>query len=214
MGRPDRRNHPFSQRDLWLVSFVLIKAAFLAALWAGLDIPSCLSSSRPVHAQEEDPQLDVRLDAVEPAEKPEGLDAPVANDPKDLLLSIQREREALRAREEGLKEREEQIRQEEARIEKVHREIEQKLETLTQIHASLQELIEEKKGLENEILRKLARVYESTPPEQAGPMLSRLDVGLAAQILIRMDGRKAGKIWGFVSPERASQISAEISRLQ
>ncbi|MBW2058904.1 MAG: hypothetical protein JRJ26_15565, partial [Deltaproteobacteria bacterium] len=125
-----------------------------------------------------------------------------------------KEREALRRREEALAKREERVRQEEARLRKVEQEIEKKLETLTQIRLSLQELIQEKKGLDDDILKKLAKVYESTPPEQAGPMLSRLDVRLAAQILIRMDGRKAGKIWGFVSPERASQISSEITHLK
>ncbi len=134
--------------------------------------------------------------------------------PKDLLLSIQKEREALRRREEALNEREAYVQQKEARFRKIQQEVEEKVEALAQLQASLRELIREKKSLENEILKRLAKVYESTPPEQAGPMLSSLDVKLAAQILIRMDGRKAGKIWGFVSPERASQISSEIARLK
>jgi flagellar motility protein MotE (MotC chaperone) len=131
-----------------------------------------------------------------------------------LFLSIQRERDALRKREESLSKREEHVRQEEARFKKIQGEIEERLEALVEIQTSIQELIQEKKGLEDTILKKLAKVYESTPPEQAGPMISELDVKLAAQILIRMDGRKAGKIWGYVSPERASQISSEIANLQ
>lgn len=204
---------PPRRRDILILSFILIKALVIVLLWAGLNIPEGISSPDHVHAQEEVPNdAEAQTDAQD--DGPDMIEPPRVDYSEDLLLSIQKERQALKAREEALREREENVRGEEARIQKVQREIEQRLETLSQIQASLQELIQEKKSLDNEILKKLARVYESTPPEQAGPMLARLDVKLAAEILIRMDGRKAGKIWGFVGPKRASEISSEIRRLQ
>lgn len=203
------RKHPPRRRDILIVFFVLIKVLVLFILWASLEIPGNISASNRVYAKE-----DGQNDEDGRAESPDKAESWGAEYPEDLLLSIQREREVLRGREEELRRREEEVRQGEARLRKVEREIEKKLETLTEIQFFLQELIQEKKSLDDAILKKLAKVYESTPPEQAGPMLSRLDVRLAAQILIRMDGRKAGKIWGFVSPERASQISSEITRLK
>jgi flagellar motility protein MotE (MotC chaperone) len=197
------------QKDLFILSLILIKTLVLFLLWGNLDIPGAMPSSNRVYADEGRQKAEGGLGGTL-----QKTDASETAYPRDLLLSIQRERDLLKRREEILRKREEQVRGEEARLRRIQREIEERLENLAQIQASLQELIQEKKSLDNEILKKLAKVYESTPPEQAGPMLSRLDVSLAAQILIRMDGRKAGKIWGFVSPERASQISSEISRLQ
>ena len=204
---------PPTRKDILILSFILIKALVIVVLWTGPNIPEGISSPDSVHAQEEvlndgEPQTNAQDDG------PDMIEPPRVDYSEDLLLSIQKEREALKTREEALREREENVRGEEARIQRIQREIEQKLETLTQIRASLEALIQEKRSLDNEILKKLARVYESTPPEQAGPMLSRLDVKLAAEILIRMDGRKAGKIWGFVSPQRASEISSEIRQMQ
>jgi flagellar motility protein MotE (MotC chaperone) len=197
------------ERYILLVSFILIKVLVLFVLWTSFDFPGSFSASNQAHAEEE-----AQHHEVEQNDPSTGAGSFDGEHPDDLLAAIRKEREALRDREGTLKRREEQVRQKEARLREVQSEIEAKLETLSQIQVSLEELIQEKEGLENEILKKLARVYESTPPEQAGPMLARLDVKLAAQILIRMDGRKAGRIWGFVSPERASQISSEISRLK
>ncbi len=197
------------RRGILVICFILIKGLILLTLWTGLHIRGNISSPGDVFAKE-----DGQGGTVGEANITEEIGSSAVAYPEDLLLSIQREREALRRREESLNKREEHVHQEEARIQRIQLEIEEKLEALAHLQTSLQELIQEKKSLENEILKKLAKVYESTPPEQAGPMLSSLDVKLAAQILIRMDGRKAGKIWGYVSPERASQISSEIAQLQ
>jgi len=56
----------------------------------------------------------------------------------------------------------------------------------------------------------LARIYEATPPEQAGPLLERLDAKIAAMILMRMNERRAGKILGFIEPTKAAKISEEM----
>lgn len=191
-------------REILVASFLVVKVLVLFLLWANFDLAREVSSPSQVYAEEEKEQTQTAGEA--------GVRG--SDNPDDLLASIRKEREALQRREERVRQREEALREKEARLEKIQNEIGEKLETLSQIQTSLETLIQEKKGLENDILKKLARVYESTPPEQAGPMLERLDVKLAAQILIRMDGRKAGKIWGFVSPERASQISSEITRIQ
>lgn len=221
-GRKSQRPQPL-RRETLIVSLVLIKILVLCLLWTGFDL------SGPVHAQDDEAQEVQNPVATPELQEGNGEFGNVAfsevDYPDDLLPFIEKEREALKAREEAVRQREEQVRDHEARLHKIEGEIEARLDNLTQMRAALQALIQEKQvlddqileqreNLENEILKKLAKVYESTPPEQAGPMLSKLDVELAAEILIRMDGRKAGKIWGFVSPEKASRISSEISRME
>jgi len=117
-----------------------------------------------------------------------------------------------------LESRERKLKQEEERLNQLKTDIENILEGLTQreagIDRSIKELITLRETLEEQELKKLAQVFESTPPEQAGPMFDKFDVKLAAKILFRMKGRYAGKIWGFVDPDQAVRISEELSTMK
>ena len=117
-------------------------------------------------------------------------------------------------RNSDLKKKEETLQKKEDRLNILKEGIEQRLADLTALEARLEKVIEIKKDVEDKIYKKLAKVYQSTPPEQAGLLLSKLDVKIAAQILIRMDGRKAGKIWGFVDPKKTNEISKELTKLK
>jgi len=123
------------------------------------------------------------------------------------LTLLEKKRKELESKEEGLKQREERLHQLKA-------EIEERLETLAQMEKKIEQLIALKESKEDKELTKLAKVFEATPPEQAGPMFNRLDVKIAAKILVRMKGRNAGKIWGYVDPDQAVRISKELAKLK
>ncbi len=110
--------------------------------------------------------------------------------------------------------REEQIKQEEANLHALQKDVEAKIQQLKALEVKVGKLLKKRDELEEKRLEQLARVFESTPPEQAGPLLSKLDVKTAAEILYRMNGRKAGKIWGYVKADRAVKISEELTKLQ
>lgn len=120
---------------------------------------------------------------------------------------------ALKQRERDLTQRQDALRREEERLNDLKREIEAKIQTLAELEKKVSDLISAKKGIEEEKLMKLAKVFEETPPEQAGPLLSKLDVDIAAELLLKMTGRKAGKIWGYVDPVRAVAISKALARI-
>ncbi len=125
----------------------------------------------------------------------------------DLILALQKRDAELNAREVAL-------RKEEERIESLKRNLDTRIEKLSRLEEKIASMIDQKKAVENEKVRKLAKVFEETPPEQAGPLLSKLDVDIAAQLILKMTGRKAGRIWGFVAPEQAVRISKELARLK
>ncbi|MFV1950943.1 MAG: MotE family protein [Nitrospinota bacterium] len=125
----------------------------------------------------------------------------------EILKFIEKRNNDLNKKEEALQKKEE-------RLDILKDGIKQRLSDLTALEARIEKIISLKKDVEDKIYKKLAKVYQSTPPEQAGPLLSKLDVKIAAQILIRMDGKKAGKIWGFVDPEKTTEISKELTRLK
>jgi flagellar motility protein MotE (MotC chaperone) len=60
-------------------------------------------------------------------------------------------------------------------------------------------------------LDNLAKAIRGMKPEQAAPIISRVDRKLAADILLRMPGADAGKVLGVCKPEVAADIAAEIA---
>jgi flagellar motility protein MotE (MotC chaperone) len=123
------------------------------------------------------------------------------------LTLLEKKRKELEMKEEELKQKEERLNQ-------LKTEIEESLGKLAKTEKRIEKLIALKEGEEDKELTKLAKVFEATPPEQAGPMFNKLDVKIAAKILVRMKGRNAGKIWGYVDPDQAVRISKELAKLK
>ena len=164
--------------------------------------------------------LDQAVAQEEPMEEPveevmeEALETSGPEEGEQELISLS----LLDKKSKALESRERQLKQEEERLNQLKADIENILDSLTQreagIDKSIKELVTLRETLEEQELKKLAQVFESTPPEQAGPMFDKFDVKLAAKILFRMKGRYAGKIWGFVDPDQAVRISEELSTMK
>lgn len=122
--------------------------------------------------------------------------------------------EELKVREDNVKRRELSLELQEQHLLKLKRQIEESIEELEKVEKNISKLLAQKEQIENEKLKKLAKVFEATPPEQAGTLMSQLEVDIAAQLLLNMTGRKAGKIWGYVDPESAVKISKRLSELK
>ncbi len=149
--------------------------------------------------------------AASPA-KVAGAAAPAkaaADDPlrpqRDLAASLQ-------ARKIELDNRETALRTEEQKLLALKKEILEKIDFLRGLEEKLNAAIETNKSIESKKYKDLAKVYESTLPAKAGPMLEKLDVATAAGITMNMKRDKAGAIWGYLSPQRAVEITREITR--
>lgn len=132
--------------------------------------------------------------------------------------------DVMKKKEMEIEKRDETLRLEEERLKALRNDIVEKLTQLQQAEERFVAFIEEKtklvdqkekKGIkEEERIKQLAKIFESTPPEQAGNLLGRLETRIAARILLQMNGRKAGKIWGFVKLDQAVKISQELSKMK
>ncbi len=180
---------------------LLFKTALAGYYLVKGELFSCFTFPAQAVAQEEKAESTTKGAAEETT-------APVS-DAQDLeMLSLLQQREAeLEKKGEALKEEENMLRQLKA-------DIEERLVELAQAEKKIEQLIPAVEEEENKDLIKLAKVFEATPPEQAGPMFNRLDVDIAAKILLKMKGRNAGKIWGYVNPEQAVKISKELANLK
>jgi len=133
----------------------------------------------------------------------------------EFLESLKQRRLAqIQEREQALNQHSDAIRTEEARLKKVEKDLQVVLAELATIQDEVDQKIKDTEKFGDEQLARLAKVYEETPPEQAGPMLTKLEPSMAAQILIRMNPRKAGKIWGQVAPAEGVKISEELVKLK
>lgn len=126
--------------------------------------------------------------------------------PRDLLMSLEVKKNELDMKEQSLK-------SEEQRLLSLKKEILEKIDILRVQEEKLRTAFEASKTAEGKKLKDLAKVFESTPPAKAGVMLEQLDVQTAAGITMNMKSDKAGVIWGYLSPQKAVEITREITRL-
>jgi len=153
--------------------------------------------------------------AQAPAAKP-AAPSPVASAPKDAFDDgLKKERDlfaVLEQRRKELDSREAALKAEEQRLSSLKKEIVEKIDSLKTLEQKLNVTAEAQKTEENKRFKELAKVFEATPPAKVGPVLEKLDLKTAAGITMNMKKDKAGLIWGYLSPQRAVEITREITR--
>jgi flagellar motility protein MotE (MotC chaperone) len=118
---------------------------------------------------------------------------------------------ALQSRQMELDTRESSIKAEELKLLTLKKEITEKIDVLLNLEQKLNAVIGTSKEAEAQRYKNLAKVYEAAPPAKAGAMLEKLDVKTAAGITMHMKRDKAGAIWGFLNPQKAVEITREIT---
>ncbi len=129
----------------------------------------------------------------------------MASPDRALLYSIQKRQAELNQKEEALK-------VDEQRLVALRKEISDKIEILRQVEAKLNTALDSEKNSEGKRLKDLAKVYESMPPAKAGAMLTKMDLKTAAGITINMKRDRAGAVWGYLEPQKAVEITNEITK--
>jgi flagellar motility protein MotE (MotC chaperone) len=64
---------------------------------------------------------------------------------------------------------------------------------------------------DNTRFKELAKAYEATPPDKVGALLNKMDSKTAAGIIMQMNVKKAGAVWGQLNPEKAVEITKAIA---
>lgn len=118
---------------------------------------------------------------------------------------------SLLRRQEELNDRENFLKSEEGRLNSLRGEILSKIDRLQETEKRLTTLLEAVKEIDDQRYQNLAKVYEASPPAQAGVMFEKLDTRTAAAIIMNMRSTKAGAILGHVKPDKAVEITREIT---
>jgi flagellar motility protein MotE (MotC chaperone) len=129
--------------------------------------------------------------------------------------SLQGERELLtllQKKQKELDSREDAIKVEEEKMLALKKEIIEKIDLLKSLDTQLSAKLDVEQAGDTKRLKDLAKVYEATPPQKAAAMLEKLETATAAGITINMKRERAGLIWGFLSPQKAVDITREITK--
>jgi len=124
---------------------------------------------------------------------------------RDLMALLQKRQKDLDARESAIK-------AEEEKIHALKKEIMEKIDMLKALDTQISAKLDAEKTHDTKRLKELAKVYEATPPQKAAAMLEKLETKTAAGITINMKRERAGLIWGYLNPQKAVEITKEITK--
>jgi flagellar motility protein MotE (MotC chaperone) len=186
-----------------VVKIILFAGAFLGTKEGGRAAgPASVSAQTPAPAP------------ARPAGEGTPPPGPVSPAPKDPLAQERTLLGALTAKKKEIEERESRLKVEEERLAAVRKEIAATLEAERGRAEKIGAMVERIQSFETKAIRDLARVYETTPPARAGQMLERLDTKTAAGITLNMKRDRAGAVWAFISPQKAVDITREITSIR
>ncbi len=138
---------------------------------------------------------------------------PVAKDAMEDILAQQRDlATALAAKKAELDNRENVLRADEQRLIAMRRDITEKITILKAQEEKLAAQMDAEKEEDVKRYKEMAKVYENTPPAKAGPMMEKLDTKTAAGITMNMKKDKAGALWAYITPNKAVEITRQITR--
>lgn len=106
---------------------------------------------------------------------------------------------------------------EEERLKILQEDLAKKTEELKRLKSEIEEKIKQQEELKAQLekakaenYQRLAKIYESMPPEEAASRIEKLDDDTAVTLLLAIKPRQAGKILANITPEKAAQLSKKI----
>ncbi len=138
---------------------------------------------------------------------------PVVKDVMDDMLIQQRDlAAALAAKKTELDNRENVLRADEQRLIAMRKDIMEKMAILKSQEEKLATQLDAVREEDVKRYKEMAKVYDATPPAKAGPMMEILDTKTAAGITMNMKKDRAGALWAYIKPQKAADITREITR--
>jgi flagellar motility protein MotE (MotC chaperone) len=129
----------------------------------------------------------------------------------DTLASERSLMSTLTDRRRQLENRESLIKFEEKKINSLRNEIVARIEMIRGREERMTSPQESARSEDITRFKELAKVYEATPPDKVGALLNKMDSKTAAGIIMQMNVKKAGAVWGELNPEKAVEITKAIA---
>lgn len=121
---------------------------------------------------------------------------------------------SLHERQKQLDNREKALKDEERKIETLKREVTEKMGALRALEEKMSPPLDVQKEETDKKYKVLAKTYEATPPEKAALIFEKMERKMAAEIMLRMNSKKAGAIWAHINRDIGLGIVREITSSQ
>ncbi|MCG6537712.1 MAG: hypothetical protein L7F78_24100 [Syntrophales bacterium LBB04] len=131
----------------------------------------------------------------------------------DALVSERSLMSTLADRRRQLENRENLIKFEEKKINSLRKELVARIEMIRGREEKMTSPQGSARSEDNTRFKELAKVYEATPPDKVGALLNKMDSKTAAGIIMQMNVKKAGAVWGQINPEKAVEITKAIANI-
>lgn len=125
----------------------------------------------------------------------------------DLLQQLAERRDRIEAREQEIERRAALLRAAETRINT-------KVEELKSLEATIQGLIQTYDQQQDQKLAGLVKIYENMKPKQAAKIFEELEMDVLLMVAERISSRKLAPIMAAMNPDRAREVTVELSRLR
>lgn len=117
-------------------------------------------------------------------------------------------------RQKQLDNREKALKEEERKIEALKKEVTEKMDALRALEEKMSPPLDVQKEETDKKYKTLAKMYEATPPEKAAIIFEKMERKMAAEIMLRMNSKKAGAIWAQINRDIGLDIVREITASQ
>lgn len=194
------------QRRVWLTTLVILGVFTVsAAIKTGFAGSGTLLASK-AWAEEKKPAAQ---SGTQPAAKAEDEDStePLTIFPKDQLESIA---DSLKRKQRELESREAALHKAEQHLEDLRKETEQNLARIEQVLEEMRKIAGQADDQRQKEIKRWVDIYQAMSPEKAGQVIQGLESEFAMDILAKMDAKKAGKILGFVTPDKAIELGKKL----
>ncbi len=200
--------------QVFIAVLILIKVVSYFGVLQKLDMFTETAITRSALAQSKAPSANVNTQTAigRQAASPD-KSLPDAKDAMDDMLAQQRDlAQALAAKKSELDSRENALRADEQRLIAMRKDITEKIAILKAQEEKLAAKLDTAREEDIKRYKEMAKVYDATPPAKAGPMMEKLDTKTAAGITMNMKKDKAGALWAYISPQKAVEITREITK--
>lgn len=191
-----------SPRNAAVIFIVLVLASIKIVFSTGL-VDASTSATTAVASTDvaPAPMTTVPLSPITP---PELTSSHWSESEKELLTQLDSRRVELEKRRELLEAREADLGAKEQALS-------EQLVELRSLQRKLDELRREKDQIKESRLEQLATVYGSMDPQEAAPLIGKLDDEIALSLLQRMPTKRMGQILGMMDSERAVALTKSLT---
>lgn len=117
----------------------------------------------------------------------------------------------LKGRRDELEGKRERNRKTEERLKILRGKVAEDLDRLERYRDQIQTAMSKEEELRTEKMNHLVNVYSNMSPKKAAERIDRMDRKTAVKLLSQMKGEAAGRILSFVEPDKANEISQDMT---